>query len=210
MKHDIQRYGAGDRTNHWLVALLFILAGLSGLALFHPALFWLTHLFGGGPWTRILHPIMGVAMFVLFAWLVLRFIGHNMIDANDRKWLSQIGDVVNNHEEMLPPVGRYNGGQKLLFWVLLLCMLVLLVTGVVIWREYFSHLFGIELIRLSVLLHALAAFVLIASIIIHVYAGIWVKGSMGAMLTGWVSRGWARKHHAQWYKEQVSKQEQKP
>ncbi|HCP57276.1 MAG TPA: formate dehydrogenase cytochrome b556 subunit, partial [Pseudomonas sp.] len=93
---------------------------------------------------------------------------------------------------------------------LLLCMLVLLVTGVVIWREYFSHLFGIELIRLSVLLHALAAFVLIASIIIHVYAGIWVKGSMGAMLTGWVSRGWARKHHAQWYKEQVSKQEQKP
>ncbi|CAE6888635.1 MULTISPECIES: formate dehydrogenase subunit gamma [Pseudomonas] len=210
MKHDIQRYGAGDRTNHWLVALLFILAGLSGLALFHPALFWLTHLFGGGPWTRILHPIMGVAMFVLFAWLVLRFIGHNMIDANDRKWLSQIGDVVNNHEEKLPPVGRYNGGQKLLFWVLLLCMLVLLVTGVVIWREYFSHLFGIELIRLSVLLHALAAFVLIASIIIHVYAGIWVKGSMGAMLTGWVSRGWARKHHAQWYKEQVSKQEQKP
>ncbi|HCP57277.1 MAG TPA: formate dehydrogenase cytochrome b556 subunit, partial [Pseudomonas sp.] len=124
MKHDIQRYGAGDRTNHWLVALLFILAGLSGLALFHPALFWLTHLFGGGPWTRILHPIMGVAMFVLFAWLVLRFIGHNMIDANDRKWLSQIGDVVNNHEEKLPPVGRYNGGQKLLFWVLLLCMLV--------------------------------------------------------------------------------------
>ena len=210
MKHDIQRYGAGDRTNHWLVALLFILAGLSGLALFHPALFWLTHLFGGGPWTRILHPILGVAMFVLFAWLVLRFIGHNMIDANDRKWLSQIGDVVNNHEEKLPPVGRYNGGQKLLFWVLLLCMLVLLVTGVVIWREYFSHLFGIELIRLSVLLHALAAFVLIASIIIHVYAGIWVKGSMGAMLTGWVSRGWARKHHAQWYKEQVSKQEQKP
>ncbi|NRH26171.1 formate dehydrogenase subunit gamma [Pseudomonas sp. MS19] len=210
MKHDIQRYGAGDRTNHWLVALLFILAGLSGLALFHPALFWLTHLFGGGPWTRILHPIMGVAMFVLFAWLVLRFIGHNMIDANDRKWLSQIGDVVNNHEEKLPPVGRYNGGQKLLFWVLLLCMLVLLVTGVVIWREYFSHLFGIELIRLSVLLHAVAAFVLIASIIIHVYAGIWVKGSMGAMLTGWVSRGWARKHHAQWYKEQVSKQEQKP
>lgn len=210
MKHDIQRYGAGDRTNHWLVALLFILAGLSGLALFHPAMFWLTNLFGGGVWTRILHPIMGVAMFVFFAWLVIRFIGHNTINKDDRQWLRQIGDVVTNHEENLPPVGRYNAGQKLLFWVLILCMLTLLGTGLVIWREYFSHLFGIELIRLSALLHALAAFVLIASIIVHVYAGIWVKGSMGAMLTGWVSRGWARKHHALWYKEQVSKQEQKP
>jgi formate dehydrogenase subunit gamma len=48
------------------VAILFFMAGLSGLALFHPALFWLSNLFGGGPWTRILHPFMGVLMFVLF------------------------------------------------------------------------------------------------------------------------------------------------
>ena len=38
----------------------FVLLALSGLALFHPALFWLTNLFGGGPWTRILHPFIGV------------------------------------------------------------------------------------------------------------------------------------------------------
>ena len=44
----ILRYNANERTNHWIVAILFILAGLSGLALFHPALFWLSHLFGGG------------------------------------------------------------------------------------------------------------------------------------------------------------------
>ncbi len=60
----ILRYTANERTNHWIVAILFFMAGLSGLALFHPALFWLSHLFGGGPWTRILHPFMGVAMFV--------------------------------------------------------------------------------------------------------------------------------------------------
>lgn len=60
----ILRYNANERTNHWIVAILFFMAGLSGLALFHPALFWLSHLFGGGPWTRILHPFMGVAMFV--------------------------------------------------------------------------------------------------------------------------------------------------
>lgn len=65
----ILRYNANERSNHWLVAILFFLAGLSGLALFHPALFWLSNLFGGGPWTRILHPFLGVAMFVFsLAW----------------------------------------------------------------------------------------------------------------------------------------------
>jgi formate dehydrogenase subunit gamma len=66
IRKEILRYTANQRTNHWLVAILFFMAGLSGLALFHPALFWLSNLFGGGPWTRILHPFMGVLMFLLF------------------------------------------------------------------------------------------------------------------------------------------------
>lgn len=204
MKRDIQRYTAGERSNHWAVAILFILAALSGLALFHPALFWLSQLFGGGVWTRILHPFLGVAMLLFFLWLVLRFARHNLLDERDGQWLRQWRDVVGNREERLPPVGRYNAGQKLLFWVLLLCMLVLLGSGIVMWREYFSPLFGIESIRLASLLHAFAAWVLILCIIVHIYAGFWVKGSVGAMLSGWVSRAWARKHHRAWY-EEVSK-----
>ena len=62
----IERYTAGERTNHWIVAMLFVLAALSGLSLFHPALFWLSNFFGGGTWTRILHPIIGLIMFVRF------------------------------------------------------------------------------------------------------------------------------------------------
>lgn len=201
MKKDIQRYNANERSNHWMVAILFFLAGLSGLALFHPAMFWLTNLFGGGPWTRILHPFLGVAMFLFFLGLVIRFVHHNLVEKRDVQWLKQWRDVVTNREENLPEVGRYNAGQKLLFWTLLLCMLVLLVTGFVMWRAYFSHFFGIDLIRIASLLHAFAAFVLICSILVHIYAGIWVKGSMGAMLYGWVSRGWARKHHAAWLKD---------
>ncbi|KAF1051908.1 MAG: Formate dehydrogenase, cytochrome b556(fdo) subunit [Stenotrophomonas maltophilia] len=200
MKHDIQRYTANQRSNHWAVAILFFLAGLSGLALFHPSMFWLTNLFGGGPWTRILHPFLGTAMFLFFMGLVLRFAHHNLIERRDVQWLKQWRDVVNNREENLPDVGRYNAGQKLLFWVLLLSMLTLLVSGVVIWRQYFSAWFPIGVIRTAALLHAFAAFVLISSILVHIYAGIWVKGSMGAMLCGWVSRAWARKHHNAWLK----------
>lgn len=208
MNKDIERYTPSERSNHWAVAILFFLAGLSGLALFHPSLFWLSNFFGGGPWTRILHPFLGVAMFIFFIGLAMRFAHHNRWEKSDSQWLKQWKDVVNNREENLPEVGRYNAGQKMLFWVLLLCMLVLLATGVVIWRQYFSHLFGIDLIRFAALLHAFSAWVLILSIIVHIYAGIWVKGSVSAMLHGWVSKAWARKHHGAWYKE-VSKGEGK-
>jgi formate dehydrogenase subunit gamma len=201
MKHEIERYTPSERSNHWAVAILFFLAGLSGLALFHPALFWLSELFGGGVWTRILHPFLGVAMFLLFLILAMRFAGHNRLNANDRQWLRHLGDVLHNREEGLPEVGRYNAGQKLLFSVLVLSMLALLASGIVIWRQYFSHAFGIGLIRFAVLVHAAAAFVLITSILVHIYAAIWIKGSMGAMLYGKVSRAWARKHHPGWAKE---------
>jgi len=206
----IQRYNANERTNHWLVAILFIMAALSGLALFHPALYWLSHLFGGGPWTRILHPFMGVLMFVFFLGLVLRFWRANYFIANDRLWLKRIDRVMRNEEEGVPPIGKYNPGQKLLFWTLLLCMLVLLISGVVIWRAYFSSYFGIGPIRLATLLHALAAFVLVLSIIVHIYAGIWIKGSASAMLHGGVSRAWAKKHHELWYREVTGDKQPEP
>jgi thiosulfate reductase cytochrome b subunit len=114
----IQRYTAAERINHWVVAITFVLLALSGLALFHPAFFFLTNLFGGGPWTRILHPYIGLVMFVVFLLLALRFWRDNLLTERDRQWLRQIDDVMNNREDRLPPVGRYNAGQKLLFWVI--------------------------------------------------------------------------------------------
>ncbi|MOA29004.1 Formate dehydrogenase, cytochrome b556(fdo) subunit [compost metagenome] len=140
-------------------------------------------------------------MFVFFLGLVFRFWRANFISGNDRLWLRRIDRVMRNEEEGVPPIGKYNPGQKLLFWTLLLCMLVLLISGVVIWRAWFSQYFDIGSIRLATLLHALAAFVLVLSIIVHIYAGIWIKGSVSAMLHGWVSRAWAKKHHELWYRE---------
>lgn len=199
--NEIERYTASQRSNHWMVAILFILAALSGLALFHPALFWLSSLFGGGGWTRILHPFLGVAMFFFFLILALRFWKHNHLTKNDRKWLGQIGDVIAGNDEKLPPVGRYNAGQKLLFWVMILCMLALLITGIMFWRPWFADNFSIELVRLAALIHAFAAWVLIAGIMVHIYAAFWVKGTMRGMLTGKVGRAWARHHHPEWYQE---------
>jgi formate dehydrogenase subunit gamma len=195
------RYTANDRTNHWLTAIGFVLAGLSGLALFHPALFGLSALFGGGPWTRILHPYLGLFMLVAFLFLGARFWSLNRMRPDDWKWMRQYQDVINNREERLPEVGKYNAGQKLVYWIIWLCLAGLLLSGIAIWRQYFSEYFPIGLIRSAALLHAFCAFVLITSIIVHIYAALWVKGSVHAMTRGTVTPGWAWKHHRAWYRE---------
>ena len=193
------RYSADVRTNHWLVAIAFVLAALSGLALFHPALFFLSNLFGGGPWTRILHPFIGLFMVLVFLALSSRVWDDNRMGDADWQWLRQWRDVVNNREERLPEVGRYNGGQKFLFFVLVVCLLGLFVTGFPMWRAYFTLPVG--LVRLSSVLHAIGALVLVCAILVHIYAGFWVRGSVHAMLRGTVTPGWAWKHHRAWFRQ---------
>jgi formate dehydrogenase subunit gamma len=195
------RYTAGERTNHWIVAIAFVLAALSGLALFHPALFWLSHLFGGGTWTRILHPLLGSLMLIAFLFLAASVWRDNRLEGRDWKWLRQLRDVIHNREERLPEVGRYNGAQKLLFYVIVVCLVGLLLSGVVIWREFFSMYFPVVLIRLAAVVHAVCAFLLVCAIILHVYAAIWVKDSVTAMTRGTVTPGWAWKHHRAWFRQ---------
>ena len=200
----LERYSANVRTNHWIVALLFVLAALSGLALFHPALYWLSALFGGGPWTRILHPFVGVLMTIAFVLLAAAVFKDNLMEPRDRLWLRRFGDVLRNREDELPEVGRYNAGQKLIFFVFVVTLVGLLLSGIVIWRQYFSGLFPLGAVRFASLAHAFLAFVLVIAIIVHVYAAIWVKGSLQAMIRGRVSAGWAFKHHRAWFRERLS------
>lgn len=197
----LHRYSANERTCHWLLAIGFVLAALSGLALFHPALYGLSGLLGGGPWTRILHPFIGVAMFALFFLLAVPLWRYNRFRPGDRQWLRQAADVVRNREENLPEVGRYNAGQKLLFFALVVCTVGLLLTGLAMWRPWLAASFPIGAVRAASLLHAFFAAVMICLIIVHIYAAFWVKGSMQAMLRGTVSRAWAFKHHRAWLRE---------
>ena len=200
---EIVRYKPATRINHWIGAISFVLLALSGLAMFHPAMFWLTNLFGGGAWTRILHPFIGLVMVASFVLLGAKMWGDNRMRDRDWRWLGRSREVITNHEENLPEVGRYNGGQKLVYWTTAISLTLLLLSGIVIWRSYFAEYFPIEAIRAAALLHAFVAFVLILTIVIHIYAGIWVRGSVRAMTRGTVSYGWAWKHHRLWFREAV-------
>ncbi|MFN4328876.1 MAG: formate dehydrogenase subunit gamma [Limnobacter sp.] len=201
----LDRYDTATRTKHWTMAVLFILAGLSGLAFFHPAFFFLTNLFGGGSWTRILHPFLGVGAFAVFALIYVKLKDHNRFEPVDREWIAKSSEMLKGNKAAMPPVGRYNAGQKFVFWSMAGGLLVLLVTGITFWQPYFRGFFPIEVIRFAVVLHALSAVVVILSLIMHVYATIWVKGTLRAMTRGNVSEGWAKQNHPLWHKEVTGK-----
>ena len=196
---DIVRYTAGERANHWVVAISFVLLALSGLAFFHPSFFFMTNLFGGGPWTRILHPYIGVVMAVAFVLMFFRFWQLNIIKQQDVEWIKHVPDLVNGDHDKMPPVEKYNGGQKVLFWLLVLCMLGLVVTGVLMWRAWWN--LPVTVVRIGSVIHAISAFGMIGLIIAHVYAAIWTQGTIRAMTRGTVTRAWARFHHPLWFRK---------
>lgn len=197
----LKRYTESERMTHWVVAIAFVLAALSGLAFFHPSLYFFSNLFGGGPWTRILHPFVGLLMFLSFALMAVHHWRDNVMKPGDSEWRKKAPDLLLGRHPVMPPAGKFNAGQKVLFWVLLVSMLVLLLTGLAIWRPWLAPLFPIGALRLSVLLHAVGSAVLIIMVIGHIYMGIWTKGSIRGMTRGQVPESWAKQHHPAWYRE---------
>ena len=208
----VRRYSGAARLNHWVTAITFVALMLSGLALFYPQyLYWLSALFGGGGTMRWLHPWLGVVLAVSFTGLFLRFAAANLPERGDGKWLVSVRAVLSGNEEYLPEMGKYNPGQKVMFWGQSLLVVFLLLTGLVLWDQgrhfvetALGFQFSIDAQRWATLLHSTAAIATIVLWVVHVYAGIWVRGTIGAMTTGSVSGGWAWRHHRKWLRQIVS------
>jgi len=188
------------RLNHWLTAACFVLLILSGLSMFHPLLFWLSELFGGGQWTRAIHPWIGIVLAISYSGMIMQFWRDNLWSKDDLAWMLAIDRVLANEEEGVPEVARFNAGQKFVFWSMALLVPALLLSGLAIWEVYFGTSTSIETQRSALLIHSLAAIAAIIIWITHVYAAIWVGGSMRAMTQGYVTPGWAWRHHRKWFR----------
>jgi formate dehydrogenase subunit gamma len=197
-KGTLTRNTTVTRINHWITAACFVLLTLSGLSMFHPMLYFLSGLFGGGQWTRAAHPWIGIVLLISYAGLIVQFWRDNLWSWDDLAWTRAINRVLANDEEGVPEVARFNAGQKMVFWSMALLVPALFFTGMVIWEVYFSSYTSIETQRIAVLIHSLAAIAAIIVWITHVYAAIWVRGSMRAMTQGYVTPGWAWRHHRKW------------
>jgi len=113
----ILRYTLAERVVHWVAGLSYIYLLITGLAFWSPYLFWLADLVGGGPTARFGHPWMGLVWSVAIFWMYTAWREDMRTTPADRKWAKHVGDYIRNHDENLPPIGRFNIGQKQFFWL---------------------------------------------------------------------------------------------
>ena len=208
-KEMILRTPFAERICHWLMVICFMLVALSGLSWFFPSMSWLSGVLGTPQLARILHPFLGVVVFLALMFLFIRLVKYNLPEPEDRLWFANVKDVLMGRHNKNLQVGKYNAGQKLLFWGIMSLITLLLISGVLIWRPYFAPLFPIPVIRIGALMHSLTGICLILLIIGHAYMGFWVKGSISGMLTGYVSRKWAKTHHDRWFRQISGKKDSK-
>jgi formate dehydrogenase subunit gamma len=205
----ILRYTFAERVNHWISAVAYLYCLITGLAFWSPYMFWMATIVGGGPTARFWHPWLGL-IFMISVWVMHQHWRSDMrITAPDLAWKQKIDHYIRNEDEMLPPIGRFNYGQKLYFWLIFYGAIVLVISGVGLWFVE-SIPWSLRWLRyLAVFLHVTAGLATIGGFIIHVYMGTaMVRGGFTSIIRGQVSTAWARAHHRLWY-EQVT-QEKSP
>ena len=196
---ELLRHPVYTRVLHWTVAIFFLLAFLTGFAVYTPWLYrLLTPLFGGGPATRLLHPWFSLGFVAAFALQILNWMLPMRWRPADTRWLRRFRAYVTNEEKVEPAdVGFFNGGQKMYFWTIAVCALVFLITGLPMW---FPKSLGRATVAIAYVLHDVAALLMLVGFVVHLYESTAQQpGTFGAMTRGTVSRRWAWTHHPAWY-----------
>jgi len=207
--HDhILRYSFKERLNHWIAAGSFIYLMLTGLAFWSPWLFWIATVLGGPELSRMLHPWIGLVFFVAVCYMFTLWSTQMNFEQVDKEWWASLRYYITNQDEKMPPAGRYNAGQKLLFWSFFGGAILLLASGCVLWFTE-SIPWNLRWLRyISVVVHAGTALLLIGNFMIHIYMGVFAeRGAFGSVIRGDVSLAFAKRYHPGWYKEIVGETE---
>jgi formate dehydrogenase subunit gamma len=197
---ELMRHPVYTRFLHWMVGIFFFLALLSGFGIYLPWIFrFFTPLFGGGAMTRFLHPWFGLAFVFFFALQALNWLQVMRWTPADSRWMKNIKDYVTRSDEKeSPETGFFNGGQKLMFWEIVIGSIAYVITGFIMW---YPTVFGRVVVSIAYVIHDLSALIMLFGIFFHIYLSTFGEpGTIQAMTRGTVSEGWAWTHHPAWYK----------
>jgi formate dehydrogenase iron-sulfur subunit len=203
----VVRHSLASRVLHWSLAVTFFGALLTGLPIWTPIFGWMAALFGGLTVCRWLHPWLGVAFFVVSIVMFIKWLGEMRFERKDWGWFGPKMIEYFRRSGDDPDVGKYNGGQKLFFFLVAALAVLLMATGVVLW---FPLQFIHPLREFSWVLHVASFILFIAAVVVHIYLGTAaVPGSFQSMTRGTVTRTYARLNHPRWYRETFGKGEGK-
>ena len=200
----VLRYTFPERLNHWVAAGAYLYLVATGLAFWSPWLFWIAVALGGGQTSRMLHPWAGLIFASSLVYMFVKWSKQMKFEPVDKEWWKSLHFYITNQDDKMPPSGRYNAGQKILFWSFFFGGLVLLLTGLVLWFTDALPWSWRWLRYVAVILHPTAALVTIGNFMIHVYMGVFAeRGAFGSVIRGDVSMAFAKRYHPSWYKEIV-------
>lgn len=235
----IERFKAVERFGHWLLAGSFILLGITGLiTLFGRKV--LIPAFGHEAFSTIaiaskwVHNNVSWAFMIALAMIFVMWVIHNLPDRTDINWLLKGGGIFTKGH---PPAKKFNAGQKLIFWSVIVLGGSISVSGLALLFPFELNMFAATFEKLNAwgisgalglgelptalaphqemqyaqLWHAIVSFVLMAIIFAHIYIGsVGMEGAYDAMGSGEVEEQWAREHHSLWVEEVEAKQKTAP
>ncbi|WP_299149364.1 formate dehydrogenase subunit gamma [uncultured Tateyamaria sp.] len=226
----IERFKAVERFGHWLLAGSFILLGITGLvSLFGRKV--LIPAFGHEAFATLalaskwIHNNVSWAFMIALVMIFVMWVYHNLPHRSDINWLLKGGGIFGKGH---PPAKKFNAGQKLIFWSVIVLGTSISVSGLALLFPFELNMFAATFAKLNSfgisgalglgelpttlapheemqyaqLWHAMVSFVLMAIIFAHIYIGtVGMEGAYDAMGSGEVEEQWAREHHSLWVEE---------
>jgi formate dehydrogenase subunit gamma len=202
----IVRFNAFERFVHWMTAACFIILGLSGLNITfgRPLLLPLLGPEAFTTWSELAkysHNYLSFPFTIGVVLIFLMWIGGNIPNATDVEWFKRGGGIVGDDH---PPAYRFNGGQKAIYWIVVLGGSAVAITGYALMFPFYGT--DIDTMQYAQMVHAVVAMLFVAAMLGHIYIGtIGMEGAFEAMGEGTVDVNWAKEHHSLWLKDEMAR-----
>src|ERR1700727_565229 len=198
----IKRFNPFERFSHWLTAVSFVVLALTGLNITFGKVLLLP-LIGAEAFSTLsqgakyAHNFVGFSFMAGLVLIVTLWLKDNIPKMIDLEWLKQGGGFIKSKHA---PAGRFNAGEKLVFWFALGAGAAVIASGfVLLFPFYLANIAGMQVAQV---VHAVVAVLFVAVILAHIYIGtLGMEGAFEAMGTGEVDLNWAKEHHDQWLLE---------
>lgn len=197
------RFNVLERLVHWMTATAFIVLAITGLNfIFGKRL--LMPLMGPdafatwSQWAKYAHDFVSWAFILGILLMLVMWVWDNVPDRYDAEWIREGGGILDPSKH--PPADRFNTGQKLLFWSVVVLGAILSISGIYLLLPFeFTNVTGMQWAQYA---HSIVGVLMIAVIIAHIYIGtVGMEGAFEAMGSGTVDLSWAKEHHSAWVKK---------
>jgi formate dehydrogenase subunit gamma len=202
----ITRFNGFERFTHWLTASTFIVLALSGINITFGKSLLLPlvgpEAFGTfSQWAKYAHNYLSFPFAIGLVFIFLIWLRDNIPSSLDVQWIKRGGGIVGNDH---PPARRFNAGQKIVYWIVVLGGAAVAISGYLLMFPFYGT--TIEGMQLAAIIHGVVGVLLIAAMLAHIYIGtIGMEGAFEAMGTGEVDLHWAEEHHSLWVEEEMEK-----